>query len=188
VTTAPVRNLSLNEFLQLPYIEESPAWEYIDGSAIQKPMAGGKHSLLQKRLIGAIDQAGTNYEAFPELRCTFGNRSVVPDVVIIERQQVPTDQNGEIISSGITFAPPWIIEILSPDQSQTRVTGNILHCIHYGTKLAWLLDPSERSILTYQPNRLPNLLSGSELLPVIEGIDLSLTVEQVFSWLQRSMR
>ncbi len=39
--------LTLDDFLRLPAIEESPAWEYLDGEAVQKPMPGGKHSRLQ---------------------------------------------------------------------------------------------------------------------------------------------
>lgn len=176
---------TLEEFLKLPYIEESPAWEYINGEAIQKPMGGGKHSLLQKRLVAVIDGLGTNYEAFPELRCTCGNRSVVPDVVVISTNQIPADESSDIISNGIDFAPPWIIEILSPAQSQTKVTGNILHCLKNGSQLGWLIDPSERCILVYQPNSLPDLLAGQDILPVLENFNLTLSVNEVFAWLQR---
>lgn len=143
---------TLEEFLKLPYIEESPAWEYLNKEAIQKPMGGAKHSLLQKRLVAVIDALGSNYEAFPELRCTCGNCSVVADVFVISTTQVPLDESGEIISSGIDFAPAWVIEILSPAQSQTKVTGNILHCLRNGSQLGWLIDPSESCILVYQPN------------------------------------
>jgi len=38
--------LTLNDFLSLPAIEESPAWEYMDGGVMQKPMPGRKHSRL----------------------------------------------------------------------------------------------------------------------------------------------
>jgi Uma2 family endonuclease len=178
---------TLEEFLKLPYIEESPAWEYINGDAIQKPMGGGKHSLLQKRLVAAIDGLGSNYEAFPELRCTCGNRSVVPDVVIISSNQIPLDENGEIIRSGIDFAPAWVIEILSPAQSQTKVTGNILHCLRNGSQLGWLIDPSERCILVYQPNSLPDLLAGQDILPVLEDMNLTLSVNEVFAWLRHKV-
>jgi Uma2 family endonuclease len=176
---------TLEEFLKLPYIEESPAWEYINGEAIQKPMGGGKHSLLQKRLVAVIDGLGSNYEAFPELRCTCGNRSVVPDIVVISTNQLPLDESGDIISIGIDFSPAWVIEILSPAQSQTKVTGNILHCLKNGSQLGWLIDPSERCILVYQPNCLPDLLAGKDILPVLEDLNLALTVDEVFSWLQR---
>ncbi|MBE9205516.1 Uma2 family endonuclease [Nostoc sp. LEGE 06077] len=178
---------TLEEFLKLPYIEESPAWEYINAEAIQKPMGGGKHSLLQKRLVAIIDDLDSNYEAFPELRCTFGNRSVVPDVVVLSKNLLPLDDSGEIISGGIDFAPNWIIEILSPAQSQTKVTGNILHCLRNGSKLGWLIDPSERSILVYQPNCLPDLLAGKDILPVLEDLNLTLSVDEVFAWLQRKI-
>ncbi len=176
---------TLEEFLKLPYINESPAWEYINTEIIQKPMGGGKHSLLQKRLITAIDNTASDYEAFPELRCTFGNRSVVPDVSIVPTDRVPIDENGDIISTGINFAPAWVISILSPDQSQTKVTGNILHCLTNGSLLGWLIDPSERSIIIYQPNNLPSLLVGTDILPVLPGMNLTLCVNDVFAWLKR---
>ncbi len=180
-----VLGTTLEEFLQLTYIDESPAWEYINGKTLQKPMGGGKHSLLQKSLVAAVDAVKSEYEAFPELRCTVGNRSVVPDIVILARNQLPLDENGDIVSTGINFAPPWVIEILSPDQSQTKVTGNILHCIKHGTKLGWLVDPNERSILVYQPNNLPDLLSGTDALPMLAGVNITFTVDDVFAWLKR---
>jgi Uma2 family endonuclease len=177
--------ITLEQFLKLSYIDESPAWEYINGGLIQKPMGGGKHSLLQKRLVTVIDRLESDYEAFPELRCTVGDRSIVPDLVVIATNQLPLDESGEIISSGIDFAPPWMIEILSPNQSQTKVTGNILHYLRNGSKLGWLLDPNERSILVFQPNSLPDLLTGKDILPVLADLNLTLAVDEVFAWLQR---
>ncbi|WP_066376193.1 MULTISPECIES: Uma2 family endonuclease [unclassified Anabaena] len=177
--------ITLENFLKLPYIDESPAWEYLNGKAIQKTMPGGKNSLLQKRLVGVIDTAGSNYEAFPELRCTCGNRSIVPDVAVVATNQIPLDENGDIISTGIDFAPAWIIEILSPDQSQTKVTGNILHCMKHGTQLGWLIDPSERSVIVYQCNCLPDLLTELDVLPVLADMNLTLSVNDIFAWLQR---
>ncbi len=54
--------------------------------------------------------------------------------------------------------PDWVIEILSPEQSQTKVTGKILHCLKYGSKLGWLVDPVEKSVLVYPPGQQPELL------------------------------
>jgi Uma2 family endonuclease len=185
MTLTQLQNMTLEEFLKLTWIEDSPAWEYIAGKGIQKPMGGGKHSTLQKRLVAAIDRASDQYEAFPELRCTFGGRSVVPDVVVLANDQILVDADGEIAGGGVQFAPPWVIEILSPDQGQTRVTGNILHCLKHGSQLAWLLDPAERSILVYKPEQLPDLLVEADRLPVLEDINLDLSVQHVFSWLRR---
>lgn len=183
--TISIPKVTLSEFCKLSYIDESPAWEYINGEVIQKKMGGGKHSLLQKRLVANIDATGSDYEAFPELRCSFDNRSVVPDVAIVASDKIPVDENGDIISTGINFAPTWVIEIFSPDQSQTKVTGNILHCLKNGSELGWLIDPSERSIIVYQPNSLPSILTASDTLPVISGMNLTLCVDDVFAWLKR---
>jgi Uma2 family endonuclease len=182
--TISTPKITLDNFLELAHIDESPAWEYINGEIFQKNMGGGKHSLLQKRLVGAIDSTNSNYEAFPELRCSFANRSIVPDVAIVVNDRLPVDENGDIISTGINFAPDWVIEILSPDQSQTKVTSNILHCLRNGCLLGWLIDPSERSIIVYQPNSLPNILTKSDILPVLPEINLTLCVDDVFAWLK----
>ena len=183
-TTSPTV-LTLQDFLQLPDIDEAPAWEYHQGAAEQKVMGGGKHSTLQKRLVGTIDGTGDRYEAFPELRCTFGGRSIVPDVAVVARELVPVDDTGDIIATGIEFAPTWAIEILSPHQNQTKVTGKLLHCLHHGTQLGWLLDPQTRSVLVYWPQRLPQLCSGRDRLPVLPDLRLELSAEQVFGWLRR---
>ncbi len=72
--TILTQKLTLEEFLKLPNLEESPAWEYVGGNAIQKPMPKVRHSILQKRLLVTIDNLESNYLALPELRCTFGDR------------------------------------------------------------------------------------------------------------------
>lgn len=177
MTIATPSSLTLAQFLQLPEIEASPAWELIDGKPIQKPMPTLYHSKLQKRLTNAIDAAAMGkYEAFPELRCIVNQGSIVPDIAVVRTERIPT---GNTALSG---APDWTIEILSPDQSQTRVTGNILLCLRAGCQLGWLLDPKEQSILVYQPDRLPDLLSQSDPLPVLPEMELNLTVAQVFAW------
>lgn len=176
--------ITLDDFLKLTYIDESPAWEYVNGKILQKNMGGGKHSLLQKRLVSAIDSTNSNYEAFPELRCSFANRSVVPDVAVVAKDKLPIDENGDISSTGINFAPDWVIEILSPDQSQTKVTGNILHCLRNGCLLGWLIDPKERSIIVYQPDSLPIIFTETDILPVLAEMDFLLRVDDIFAWLR----
>ncbi|HIK08583.1 MAG TPA: Uma2 family endonuclease [Trichormus sp. M33_DOE_039] len=131
----PTHRISLEEFLQLP--ETKPANEYIDGEIIQKPMPPGKHSILQGELVTTINGVVKSKKtalAFPELRCTFGGRSTVPDVAVFAWQRIPIDEKGNIANVFNTY-PDWTIEILSPEQSVTKVTKNILHCLNHGTSL-----------------------------------------------------
>jgi Uma2 family endonuclease len=181
----PSKPLTLNEFLKLP--ETEPATEYIDGQIIQKPMPQGKHSTIQGELVTAINTVVKPQRiarAFPELRCTFGGRSIVPDVAVFTWGRIPRDENGEI-ANVFQAAPDWVIEILSPDQSQTKVIKNILHCLEYETQMGWLIDPEEQSVFVYLRNQQPVVLDEAEaLLPVPEfASELKLTVGDLFGWL-----
>lgn len=60
--------------------------------------------------------------------------------------------NGEVANT-FSIAPDWTIEILSSDQSQRKVTKNILHCLKYETQISWLIDPLERTVFVYRPNQ-----------------------------------
>ncbi len=179
MTAALPQSLSLEQFLTLPFIEESPAWEFLQGEASQKPMPGGKHSRLQASLATAINQLESSYEAFPELRCTFGGRSIVPDLVILEKTHIPLDERGEITPNGLATAPDWMIEILSPEQGAMKVTRKILHSLRHGGQMGWLIDPDERVVLLYRPGGLPEELTGDAQLPGLPGIAWSLTVDQL---------
>lgn len=180
----PAKPITLSEFLQLP--ETKPASEYIDGQIIQKPMPRGKHSRLQLTLCNAINNVAEAQKlayAFPELRCSFGSRSIVPDIAVFNWSRIPFDEDGEA-PNNFLLPPDWTIEILSPEQSSNRVTGNVLSCIQQGCQLGWLLDPSDRSILVFKPQQQPELLAGNQPLPVPAEIDLALTAEQIFNWLK----
>lgn len=181
----PTKPFSLEEFLKLP--ETEPASEYIDGRSIQKPMPQGEHSVIQGELVPAINgvvKPQRIARAFPELRCTFGGRSTAPDGSIFVWGQIPRKENGGV-ANVFSIAPDWTVEILSPDQSQTKGTKNILHCLKHGTQMGWLIDPSEQCVFVYLPDRPTAFYDEpDERLPVPEfARELNLTVEGLFGWL-----
>jgi Uma2 family endonuclease len=73
--------------------------------------------------------------------------------------------------------------ILSPGQSQMRFLDNLLHCSKSGTKLGWLINPEEEIILAVFPEQKIELYQDQDVLPVLENIDLNVTVGDIFSWL-----
>ena len=184
MTILASKTLTLAEFLELP--ETKPAQEYIKGKIIEKPMPKGRHSRLQGKLCAVINQVSESEKiayAFPELRCTFGNRSIVPDVAVFQWKQIVFNEDGEV-PDNFLLPPNWTIEILSPEQKANKVIGNILHCLNYGSQLGWFIDPDDLSILAFLPHKQPQLLQGNDSLPVLDFIKLDLTVSQVFSWLK----
>ncbi|MEM9215533.1 MAG: Uma2 family endonuclease [Cyanobacteria bacterium P01_F01_bin.150] len=175
--------IALETFLKLPNIDESPAWEYVNGAAYQKPMPKTRHSLLQKRLLSQIDRHSETQTALPELRCTFGGRSIAPDISVIAWNRIPLNEAGEP-EDNFNAAPDWAIEILSPQQSTTRVLDNLLHCLKNRCQLGWMIDPAEYSILTLLPNQAPQVCRGERPPIVLKGVNLSVTAQQVFDWLK----
>jgi Uma2 family endonuclease len=190
----PIKAISIEAFLKLP--ETKPASEFIDGQVIQKPMPQGKHSTIQRDLVNAIDsilKADKIARAYPELRCTFGGRSIVPDATVFDWNRIPRDEDGRI-ANVFALAPDWTIEILSPEQSQTKVVRNILRCLTHGTQMGWLIDPEEELVFVYFADNLGTLdqqpkisifENKEDLLPVPEfAKSFQLTLGQLFNWLE----
>ncbi|HLO84194.1 MAG TPA: Uma2 family endonuclease [Nostocaceae cyanobacterium] len=175
--------LTLDEFLKLP--ETKPASEYIDREITQKPMPQGEHSLIQTtfcELVNGIAKSQKIALAFPELRCTFGGASIVPDVAVFRWDRIPKTPSGKI-ANRFEIHPDWVIEILSPDQQQKKVLANLLHCSRNGTEIGYLINPEEESIMAIFPGQKIELYEGNKPLPILTDIELQLTAEQIFSWL-----
>lgn len=182
---APTRTLTLESFLQWP--DTKPASEYIDGQVTQKTMPKAGHSVIQGDLTTAINlilKADHSGRALPELRCTFENRSIVPDVAVLPSSIIPRREDGKV--TGELLAPPdWMIEILSPGQSQTKVVKKILHAIDHGTQVGWLIDPDEECVFGYTPDWRSVLYDAPDaVLPVPAFAKaFQLTVGELVAWL-----
>jgi Uma2 family endonuclease len=174
MTITAIRPITIDEFLQLP--ETKPASEFIDGQITQKPMPQGEHSLLQGTLCQTISQIAQPKQialAFPELRCVFSGLAIVPDIAVFRWERIPRLPSGRI-ANRFEIHPDWAIEILSPDQRYKQVLGKLLQCAEYG---------EDETILVVDSDRRVREFTNSDRLPVLAGIDLELTVEQIFSWL-----
>jgi Uma2 family endonuclease len=168
----PIRSMTLAEFLAIP--ETNPASEYIDGQIIQKPIPQGQHSIIQKQLLFAIDPVLGDLgiaQTFPELRCNFDGRSIVPDVAVFESHRIPENERGDV-ANVFEIAPDWTIEILSPGQSTTKVLRNIKHCVAHGAGQTF--DAIDEH---------------SAILPVPEfAKSIQITIADIFGWLHKKRK
>ena len=181
------KTMTLEEFLRLPGIDEAPYLEYIDGRIEEKVSPQKKHGRLEKRLMTHIDAYAEPRllgETFPELRCTFAGRSIIPDVVFLLDEHIETDERGEVLDP--TLRPPDIhVEIVSPDQSVLKCREKLAFSRANGCPLGWLIDPIRKTVQVYRPGRRPQRLPEDGVLegdPVLPGYRLPLA--ELFEWLK----
>jgi len=188
---SPVRvsnTLSLEEFLRMPEIDEHPYLEYIDGKIEAKVSPQGKHSSIEGKLVAHLstyaEPRGLG-DAFPELRCTFAGRSMIPDIVFLDEEHIETDERGEILDP-ITRPPDIHVEIVSPDQSVRKCREKLEFSMDNGCRLGWLIDPRRKTVDVYRPGRPPERLPADGVLtggPVLARYRLP--VVKLFGWLVR---
>lgn len=169
---------TLGAFLQQANIETSPAWEFIQGQAKQKPMPTLFHSRLQRNLVNKINSQSKAYEAIQELRCIVPPLSPVPDIAVVKNDRL-TVEDGPLQGP-----PDWLIEIRSPDQSTLDLQTKILHCLSNGTQLAWLIDIQRQQIWVWENQELPLVYAETDQPPTLDNIS-DLTVEAIISMTQQ---
>lgn len=69
-------------------------------------------------------------------------------------------------------------------QSTTKLIAKIQTCLAEGAQLGWLLDPTEEIIMVFWRDRPLAIISEVTVVPVLLGIELPLTAEQIFGWLK----
>jgi Uma2 family endonuclease len=176
---------TLEEFLKLP--EQKPVLEYIDGRIEAKAVPKLKHSMVTGRLeerINRFADLGGLGRAFPELRCTFAGRSIVPDVVFLCSGHIEVDEDGTLVDD-VNRPPDIHVEIISPDQPVTKSHDKLVHATSHGCPLGWLIHPKNKTIDVYRPGQSSERLADDGVLdaePVLPGFRLP--VAEVFGWLR----
>ena len=117
-------------------IEERPVGEY-DHATWQIILAG--YFLMREKELGIISR--------PELRIQVShNRFRVPDVSILSRA-APREQI-------ITHPPLAVFEILSPEDSMTRMLEKLADYERMGIGAIWLIDPKTQVCYHYHAGQL----------------------------------
>jgi Uma2 family endonuclease len=150
-------------------------------------MPQGEHSIIQVTLCEHINLVARQQKialALPELRCTFNNRSIVPDIAVFAWERIPRKDNGSI-ENRFLIPPDWIIEILSSEQSPNRTIDKITFCLSRGTKLGWFIDTDDRSVMVLENDKLPVILRDGKPIPVLDVLgDWQISSIDIFNWLQ----
>ena len=117
-------------------IEERPMGEY-DHATWQIILAG--YFLMREKELGVISR--------PELRVQVGSNNFrVPDVTLLSRS-APREQI-------VTHPPLAVFEILSPEDSMTRMLEKLADYERMGIAAIWLVDPKSQVCYHYRAGQL----------------------------------
>jgi Uma2 family endonuclease len=176
---------TLEDFLRLP--EEEPPLEYEDGRVTQKVSPQSEHSAIQAWLIELINGFGRPRHialAFPELRVIFAGRSLVPDIAVFRWERIQRTPAGGLVSP-VTAAPDIAIEITSPEQPTSSLTGKCRRYVSHGVAVALLFTPERRTVRIFRRGQPERLLRGADRVDLDDVLPgFALTVDQVFAALK----
>ena len=103
---------------------------------------------------------------------------------MFRRDRIPRDADGTV-ANAFRSAPDWTIEILSPKQSMSKVTLKILFCLEHGTEMAWLIDPEESLIFTYNSDKQAQFFEAVDAIVPVPAFaeSVQLRLGEIFGWL-----
>ena len=146
--------------------------ELIDGTLVEKPV-GWEEALIamdlgtdlnlyvRSRNLGVVSGAdGT-------LRMPSSGRVRLPDVAFVSLSRLP--RSRERVP---TLAPDLAVEVLSEGNTIEEIAQKLREYFQSGTRLAWIIDPSTRTVAVYHapgaPTRTLNeadQLDGEQVVP-----------------------
>jgi Uma2 family endonuclease len=167
------------EFLHLPERPESgKRYELQDGEVIVVPPARPLHIKLQKRMERLMEAAAGDrgviatefpYRPVQNLQYWFADVAYIPQT---DWEALPPDEYP-------IYAPPLIVEVLSPSNTPAKVNRQRIVALSAGAEEFWVVDAEKRTVQITD-------LSGSKMYSCGDAIplrlfgDASIFVNQIF--------
>lgn len=126
-----------------------PDAEYVDGEIEERAVGEYDHASWQNAILTWFQQhaAKWNIRVRPELRVQVAKtRFRVPDVTVLDRSQ-PIEQI-------ITRPPIAVFEVLSPEDTHSRLMRKLGDYAAMGIPQIWVVDPKINSFRCYRNDQL----------------------------------
>lgn len=126
-----------------------PDCEYVDGVIEERPVGEYDHATWQAILVAffTVRQDELGISARPELRVQVAPRRFrVPDVTLLSRK-APREQI-------ITHPPLAVFEILSPEDTMTRMLVKLADYERMGIPAIWVIEPTKQAYYRFQAGQL----------------------------------
>ena len=126
-----------------------PDAEFVDGQIEERPVGEYDHASWQEAIILWFREHAQewNVRVKPELRVQVApTRFRVPDVTVLDRSQ-PVEQI-------ITHPPIAVFEVLSPEDTMTRMMRKLNDYAAMGIQHVWVIDPASKTYYQFVDGRL----------------------------------
>lgn len=170
-TVAPKRRWTDRELMALP--RDGQKYELLGGELLVSP-TGFQHGYISVRLVLALGQfvaqqrLGLVVDSSTGFRMKSGD-CLSPDVAFVGMERVRSQ--GGITPKFFQGAPDLAVEVMSPRENRRRLKQKLTVYFANGTRLAWVVNPKDRTVSIYtsfeQVESLgaTDTLRGGSLLP-----------------------
>jgi Uma2 family endonuclease len=161
------------EFMALP--DDGHRYEIINGELIDMGNSGALHGYVCSTLmilLGGyvrIQKLGAMFDSSTAFKMKNGDRRS-PDISFFAKERL--QGLTELPTGFLEGAPDLAVEVLSPGNTVEEIHDKLVEYFENGTRLAWIIHPSEHYVLVYrcaqEPDRLlksVDSLDGEEVIP-----------------------
>lgn len=161
------------EFMALP--QDGHRYEIVNGELVDMGNSGALHGYICSLLLAALasyvlpKKLGVILDSSTAFKMKNGNRRS-PDISFFAKERL--QGMTELPSGFLDGAPDLAVEVLSPGNTVEEMHDKLVEYFENGTRLAWIIHPSEHYVLVYrsaqEPDRLlksVDSLDGEEVIP-----------------------
>jgi Uma2 family endonuclease len=161
------------EFMALP--KDGHRYEIVNGELVDIGSSGALHGYVCSLLLAALasdvlpKKPGVILDSSTAFKMKNGNRRS-PDISFFTKERL--QGMTELPSGFLDGAPDLAVEVLSPGNTVEEIHEKLVEYFGNGTRLAWVIHPSEHYVLVYrsaqEPDRLLksiDALDGEEVIP-----------------------
>jgi Uma2 family endonuclease len=173
MSTVASKLVTAEEFMKMPEPTDGSKQELVRGVIVTMPPPKGRHGVCcskVNRLLGnhvaakRLGHVTCNDTGFILQRNPDTVRG--PDAAFWSVQRVP-----EVPDGYFEVPPDLAVEVVSPDDSHTRVQEKVRNYLKHGVRMVWVVDPDLRIVTVYRSSELARTfeetetITGEDVLP-----------------------
>ena len=178
-TLAPTRQLTVNEFRELP---DPPGFriELHNGEVIQVSPPKHKHFKIQVAVhellhtrLGQKGRVATEFPFIPGSNVEFRIADIA-FITEIRYRAIADDDN-------LQGAPDLVVEVLSPSNTAAEMYEKERLCLATGSLEFWVVDPNREQVRVSSQSGPTRVYSRGELIPLTAFDAIAVPVDEVFA-------